>query len=805
MKKVCLFIMVLSIACCYISIGQGTGYVTLKGRQFYDTAGLPFFPMVMNYHVELTHDDPNNPQYKIIRSTIYGTADCELEGGYTFNNCETSLAQDFAKMKQMGFNTIRLVGALSPNRNDNGALGFHTLSGSFYDLLNNPSSFCKNKQTIGLDAPYTNSDAQSFFNLIAHFMDVAQSSNMKVILLCADGSGSYVDANGNTVYYPDRGSSLADAQDYAAFLGQLANAIKNKPALLAYDLYNEPNYSWYLPGRNMDKNKQTVCDYFALWYDAIKAADPNHLITIGGTDYSDVFHWDTGVMKLDFVSVHYYPERDKPYETERLINQHHWFTEALGKPWIVGETGFSSSGESCLIPYLDGDNAAQLVFMQAILSSVRDCGGSGFSWWEFQDKHWYCVPDAVCNPTCANCDNWGGFCGFDFELNQFTTASIAAASNNILGNYHSLLAYGDPDPVTGLYDAGIDKAAVAFTTAFDEGNGTPAPAACTGPTAYYDDPYHQGDFNTDAATYVIGFIQDQDGRPLLNAAVLALNWLETTDPYNTPGDPKDDKYDHSWIYTFADGNTSGNNFTVKPYAPNHPNDPRIVYMVISSTGASKQELGQPYPWTDVGMNTNVGTVVLNKIYFEYDAQINNTTVTTSSLQQNYNGWNTLTATNVTIQSGVISDWKARQEVNLQADFNAQSGSEVHIYTGETFAECPDYTGFARVAQTPANDNSNYKIPPNKGIELTFVKTGKTKPDAEIIPNPATGLFVIKMLNVGDASQTTVSIKNMVGKQLRKIIFAGSEYKMDMSHEARGIYMVEITTDKNRILKKLVIN
>ena len=274
MKKVCLFIMVLSIACCYISIGQGTGYVTLKGRQFYDTAGLPFFPMVMNYHVELTHDNPNNPQYKIIRSTIYGTAGCVLEGGYTFNDCETSLAQDFAKMKQMGFNTIRLVGALSPNRNDNGALGFHTLSGSFSDLSNNPSSFCNNKQTIGLDAPYTNADAQLFFNLVKHFMDVADSSNMKVILLCADGSGSYTDGLGNIVYYPDRGSSLTDAQDYAAFLHQLALAINSKPALLAYDLYNEPNYSWYLPGRNMDKNKQTVCDYFTLWYDALKPQTP---------------------------------------------------------------------------------------------------------------------------------------------------------------------------------------------------------------------------------------------------------------------------------------------------------------------------------------------------------------------------------------------------------------------------------------------------------------------------------------------------------------------------------------------------
>jgi len=54
-----------------------------------------------------------------------------------------------------------------------------------------------------------------------------------------------------------------------------------------------------------------------------------------------------------------------------------------------------------------------------------------------------------------------------------------------------------------------------------------------------------------------------------------------------------------------------------------------------------------------------------------------------------------------------------------------------------------------VAQNPANDNSSSKITTNKGIELTFVKNNKTKPNAEIIPNPAKGLFVIKMLNVDD--------------------------------------------------------
>ena len=174
-----------------------------------------------------------------------------------------------------------------------------------------------------------------------------------------------------------------------------------------------------------------------------------------------------------------------------------------------------------------------------------------------------------------------------------------------------------------------------------------------------------------------------------------------------------------------------------------------------------------------------------------------------SMVKNIKGWNSVTVSNTIIDG--VSNITARKEININTEFHASSTSEVHIYTGETFAECPDYTGFARVAQNPANDNSSSKITTNKGIELTFVKNNRTKPDAEIIPNPATGLFVIKMLNVDDANLTAVRIKNMVGRQVRQVTFAGSEYKMDMSHEARGIYMVEITTGKNRILKKLIIN
>ena len=46
--------------------------------------------------------------------------------------------------------------------------------------------------------------------------------------------------------------------------------------------------------------------------DAIKPAnDPNHLVTIGCASTDEVFYWDMSNLKLDFFSVHNYPDYNK--------------------------------------------------------------------------------------------------------------------------------------------------------------------------------------------------------------------------------------------------------------------------------------------------------------------------------------------------------------------------------------------------------------------------------------------------------------------------------------------------------------
>jgi hypothetical protein len=38
------------------SMAQGTGYFTIKGKQFYDPQGQAFYPLIINYSCDVTYD-----------------------------------------------------------------------------------------------------------------------------------------------------------------------------------------------------------------------------------------------------------------------------------------------------------------------------------------------------------------------------------------------------------------------------------------------------------------------------------------------------------------------------------------------------------------------------------------------------------------------------------------------------------------------------------------------------------------------------------------------------------------------------
>ena len=85
-------------------------------------------------------------------------------------------------------------------------------------------------------------------------------------------------------------------------------------------------FSWQIqsePGNFEYHNPDTVgykygkARNFGSWYYALKAASPNQFITFGSTPY-DIFNWDATTFPVDYVNLHYYPEREKVYSDTLL-------------------------------------------------------------------------------------------------------------------------------------------------------------------------------------------------------------------------------------------------------------------------------------------------------------------------------------------------------------------------------------------------------------------------------------------------------------------------------------------------------
>lgn len=726
-------------------------YITLQGRQFKSSNGQNFYPMVCNYGFEPVYN-PGSTNYYLSRVNGYGPGSPASWNGmpnYEFEDTTQATAYaeilaDFTKIHNMGFNCIRTAG-YAPSKCDTdsvGIVGFYMTC--FRNKIPIDDTTGEDTRKVSINLPYSSDSflLNYYFPGIDLILQAARSCSLKVILDCVYGDIA-IDPNG------------IDAADYAGYLSVLANRYKNDTTLLAYVSIEEPEWS-----RQGGLNKQLVCNYSAQWYDAITNADTNHLVTVGGCGYWGAPYWDMSVIKMDFYSAHIYPytlayESYSPNTAfERWKGAVIWMHNNCPTPWIIGETGFSAYddwyNDSTWLPHYaappltNGNLTQQATFAQKSLSLVRSCGGSGYSWWNFQENWW----------------------GIPME------------------DGYGLFRHGDiNDPAT--------KKPVADV--FDT---IPSPQSWSYPNYYYD-PYN---WDSLCPPPCLGWYHRVHGtitetgttNPIDEAFIGAWTW------YRLSSDSIGQLPHPSSTFTFSDHYGS---YSLNPWYPNS-NNSGYLYIGVTAAGANliwpNSSIPQPPLWEC--------DTVLQYSPFKYDLVIYNETVIAGD-PRNFQGWGTLTVNNsVIVDSSAVSEFKARDGVTINGDFTAELGSDVYIYCTATFPECKDYTGFKimNVNNTIPDETQGSEENYEKQMEVNFIPISEYA-FLDVYPNPGNGIFTLNLrTNKENNTLMQVQIYDITGSCVFKEIINENISNLDLSILSRGIYYIHATTKDDSFNQKLII-
>lgn len=348
-----LFLLVLTLN----SFGQ---IVQIENNNFIENGNI-FKPLVLNYDLQLRWDKSPNSAHPIYISPAHRYNDA---GGPNpcadRNDCINRINNDFYQIRTLGFNAIRIVGHTTFSNYPK-----NTGAGSDFQLWAVADGWGDEHFTFpNITPPYTLS-----FNLIEEILQIATQNGLKVILLTGGGTPDHY-----TTKFKD-------------YLNALTLHFKNDKRILAYDLLNEPDIVNQSNISGTPYSKAEICKIVNPWINIIKKNTKN-LVTIGPSLINSVWKWDPTILNLDFISFHIYPNNQED-SFEAYSSELYWASKSIKKPWIIGETGFASGfGDSSIQnnQIAVGTQLEQVGFAKASAQKTLDCGGIGYSWWEYSDS-----------------------------------------------------------------------------------------------------------------------------------------------------------------------------------------------------------------------------------------------------------------------------------------------------------------------------------------------------------------------------------------------------------------------------------
>lgn len=282
--------------------------------------GEEFYPIMLNYVVDIREIN-NEP---VISPTGY----YEYPDKYEYETKEETYAQmsrHFKLIKEMGFNSIRLVFDRIARNETNGDYGFSNSWGRIFTMNEEPSKIVVSLTKV---------------------ISLAKENGLYVMLLVQ----------------PCMGDEFIETFDK-----MILKAFADEPYVFAYDFMNEPLYT----DKQKFRPKQEAVNWTRYWRQLMNEYAPNQLYTVGSVEPVEVFEWDPSLIDVDFLQIHV-------YHPLRVQNEIYWFSKYTNRPWMIGETSLPADGDS--ISYEE-----QRQFVKETNQYARNCGCMGFGFWEFQD------------------------------------------------------------------------------------------------------------------------------------------------------------------------------------------------------------------------------------------------------------------------------------------------------------------------------------------------------------------------------------------------------------------------------------
>ncbi|TXI75650.1 MAG: hypothetical protein E6Q44_17040 [Flavobacteriales bacterium] len=746
---------------CTLGLAQPAGFVSLVGRDFMLDGEL-FYPVAINFDTELqTWTTPVTDLDELFCTvgSIYDHAFSAYE-----HTSEAALDQQitehFAKIRSMGFNTVRF--GIPVIWNWNPADGPRRCSVVYYRHI----QWERNLLDLDMNG-YDDPASQRYFHLLRKLIRLADAEDLKVILLCAQANIAE--------YEPGFVPSSAGAQDYADYLQRLAQELKDEPGLLAYDLWNEPIWS----NRAMARlTKEKVCTYTGQWYDAIRSADAHHLVTLGGASFHEFGSWDPAIMKLDFYSPHIYPRfsRLDGFSFQATMDRYrallHWQSRSCPIPWLIGETAFAAEDDAVdpmdlannsstpilvadprtkRMPYMMGSEAEQAEFFTIGMDAVRNYLGSGYSWWGFQNgrNHPLLLPESFTN----------------------TSAGHKKLVEEYHYNFWGPLKYGNPGGLNlpapwNAQNRWRDKAMVA---AMQNYSLPPTPTEMPPPPSNY---YNWYNLNTNV--WRDGYIKDQNNQPVADA-LMEVPWRYVLNLFNPP------PVMPAWTFTeWMPYVTDQNGFFSIRKVPvvagfNTPIEPTVLAPTVNAAGCLGSQVGGAGTTTFVQRDLLPYSAVVQVVVEENEART-------------YKGRVGLEVTSGTVDGGSNggqADLFAMHVVHVSAPFHAEAGSKTHIYTTPVFADCPgEGSGMVLEPSSPSSSLGSAKRR-TTNVELRFELPAVK---VSVFPIPAFDHVTLQSTTPG----FSYSIFDSNGRMVQEGQCPSDRTALDVGSLATGVYQCSIT-------------